>query len=108
MPSPLRLALSPRQNTNRKYLDCTVSVNYSFIVLLSNLLCTLAVGLSVLTLINVKLHKTLAAKNTFVQEKLKTSLLFPRVLALIGFRTTESAPIPSALKRLAEQNYRYF
>ena len=46
------------------------------------------VCLSVFSLSNLKLHKTLAAENIFIQEKSMLRLTFNPGLALTGFRTT--------------------
>lgn len=47
---------------------------------------------------NLKVYKTLAMRNTFIQEKLKPRSPFNPGLVLIGFRTTQPRTLPYATR----------
>ena len=57
------------------------------------------VCLSVFSLSNLKLHKTLAVENIFIQEKSMLRLTFNPGLALTGFRTTRPGKVVLILRR---------
>ena len=62
------------------------------------------VCLSVFILSNLKLHKTLAVENIFIQEKSMLRLTFNPGLALTGFRTTRPVVLASYSK-LKQKRY---